>query len=537
MNREEELRQWKAIPCLDLHIAPAGEKRYEVRLQLPLAGRAAHGVASLPTELRKRLGNWLEETYAAPAAEDLRAAGEALYEQFLPGPVRKRLHEFYDDHRRRLGVADDVPVPLRLRLEIKEAWLHYLPWEFLSQPALGLGGQRAPLLVSRFTTVPVPPGPLPFRPPLRILAVVTSLSPKKALSPEKELAKLRKPLRAAVQRHEVQLQELANPTREALAKALCDFRPHVLHYIGHGYLARGGGYLALVHEDRSIRDFLSPADLGAMLPPGPLRLAGLQTPSEAPNYRLAAFASFAADVAAVGVPGICFSLRPETATAFARLYLGLADGLPVDLALRGDPADASPALAFHRLAATSQLLTDPQRAEVSLPPEPEQVAQTRNQFQQVVLNAVRDAPQRADKHGLRLAGKVLLSTLDQLAPGARQLVLGAEQTQGLRAAWQELERRTQQATGKPLQDYLTLPPDALTDLAQGGTGAVPAAEGAALTDQLQVHLDELVYLREKLNRFDDLKRRFGAEVPLWLGQESAATATRYGDLLRTVRGG
>ena len=101
----------------------------------------------------------------------------------------------------------------------------------LSRPSLRPGRTR-----------PRRPWPLP----LRILVVISSPDDQNPLDTEEEIASSSRRWTRPCAPERVQVEYLDDATLEAVGEALRRFRPHVLHYTGHGQLRRGAGAAAIL---------------------------------------------------------------------------------------------------------------------------------------------------------------------------------------------------------------------------------------------------------------------------------------------------
>lgn len=523
MIQDFDWQQWNHIPRLAMSVAEVGYNRYQVRLQTSFDEGAVTRLTTLSSILRDEISNSFREPYSEPEPTTWHRIGGHLYDTFLPGTLGEMLQDAQAVYRRESSIAEEDPAPLRLRVEIRDALLHYLPWEFLHDPGQVIGSPMAPLIVTRYTPPSVPPAPLPFNWPLKVLVVIASPAIKGGLDPYYEMDVLHDALDGAP----VELSLEENPTRDQLADLLAHRRPHVLHYIGHGYVSRGNGYLAFRRPQGSLSDFVSPTDLGGMISPGPLRLIGLQSPSSTPNYQLSAFAGFAAEIAAVGVAGISFSLLPQSTDAFGGLYARLADGMAVDQALQSGRSDTvPPRVGFHLHAATSQILVDPHRGEVRIAPSSDVLPR----IQAAVEQAAQEAPSARKAKAIRQAGN---SVLEYLEKGVEQLVLSPGLSTVLKASWENLESVTEGVTGRSIQALMEADDWEWAEIRQGGR---PPCEThlAELTSQ---RIDEIDFVRHSLSRLHGIEREYGGETPDWLQGEIGSYRERLTTLVGDVKGG
>ncbi|MBN1139452.1 MAG: PQQ-binding-like beta-propeller repeat protein [Anaerolineae bacterium] len=140
---------------------------------------------------------------------------------------------------------------LRLRLRVESGALAGLPWELLYDPQAGeflALSARSPVV--RHLPVARPAQLLALSPPLHMLAVVASPQDLATLDTQAEIAALRAVLQPLLEAGQMQLHVLVPPTAPALREYLLDQPCHLLHFVGHGAVDAGGGYLALEDEDK-----------------------------------------------------------------------------------------------------------------------------------------------------------------------------------------------------------------------------------------------------------------------------------------------
>ncbi len=140
---------------------------------------------------------------------------------------------------------------LRLRLRVEPATLSELPWELLYDP---YGGEflalsaRSPVV--RHLHVGRPAQLPPLAPPLHMLIVAASPQDLPPLDIQNEIAALRAILKPMIDAGQVQVHVLTPPTAQALREYLLDHPCHLLHFVGHGGVDAGGGYLVLEDEQK-----------------------------------------------------------------------------------------------------------------------------------------------------------------------------------------------------------------------------------------------------------------------------------------------
>jgi len=143
----------------------------------------------------------------------------------------------------------------RLVLDIDPPELRKLRWEQIgSSPIFPARNPKCAVVRGGYN----PNARVPFRDglgPLRILVIVGSKKDDATVLAEQEVAALEAKLDHRV--NEVKLKTLLQPTRDArpplnktLTEQYLEFKPHVLHFIGHGLIAAATGQACLVLYDK-----------------------------------------------------------------------------------------------------------------------------------------------------------------------------------------------------------------------------------------------------------------------------------------------
>jgi hypothetical protein len=259
--------------------------------------------------------------------------GRRLYGFLFGDGVRfGQFLEFNDDYRRQAW--------LTLALHGNAAGLWRLPWEYLHDDAgfLALSGRfllsRTPLGLGELT-------PEPVEPPLHILVVIAAPDDQRPLDTEEEIGVIQQALDDAMRAGRVEMDYADIATLPEIGDRLCHFRPHVLHYTGHGAYdrERQASFLALEDDDGCTKR-AGIADLRPYLVDDPdLRLAVLSGCQTAQTSDLDAFAGIATGMLAVGVPAVLAmqsSILDPSAIELARaFYAAIAEGAtPLEAAQR-----------------------------------------------------------------------------------------------------------------------------------------------------------------------------------------------------------
>lgn len=266
-------------------------------------------------ELTGTGGGWS----ASPAS--LHAAGGALFGSLFPAPIR----HLWERSEQSLE-ADDV---LRLRLDVRAPELAALPWECLHNGSYHLAlSPRRPVVRFSFGSPEVSPADV--RGPLDVLVAVSAPSDAPPLPAAEEelglacasLGELRNA--GKVGRVEV----LRRASLRSLQRAL-RWPFHVLHYIGHGEVSGGEGYLILEDDGGHARR-VSARTLSHLILGTPLRLLffnACRTASAPAGGTALGVAQAALDAGVPAVVAMQEAVRDDLAAAFAReFYQALAEG-------------------------------------------------------------------------------------------------------------------------------------------------------------------------------------------------------------------
>lgn len=266
-------------------------------------------------------------------AEKLAAYGLRLY-QFLFGEQAtdwKAFLEFNDAYRQQARVT--------LTLHANAAALWQLPWEYLhdGQDFLALNGRfwltRTPYGLGRLS-------PDAAELPLRLLVVVSAPDDQPALDTEEEIGVIQQALDEAVRAGRIRVEYLDDASLPNIGATLRSFKPHILHYTGHGaYDAKNGrSFLALEDDDgQTVRAGIE--ELRPHLNDAPdLRLVVLSGCQTARTGEQDAFSGVATGLLSRDIPAVLamqFSILDQSGIELARAFYGaLAQGEPPEQALQ-----------------------------------------------------------------------------------------------------------------------------------------------------------------------------------------------------------
>ena len=329
---------------LELEIEPGGAAgEFTVRVARSVAGGEPTERFSLDVDALLGTRAQLESVVLAssvsarrilPAAEvSVQSTGAALFEAVFVGEVAAT-------YRASRAVAADRGQGLQVRLRLGAPGLAALPWEMLyDRDSQAYLCRQEPLV--RQVEGEHTPAALPIKPPLQVLAVVSSPRGLAPLDVAAEKEHLDEALAQHVRSGRVRLEWVENATWEELHERLLEHPWHVLHFIGHGSFddAADEGVIALVGADGRA-DFVTASSLADLLheaSPTP-RLVVLNSCESGASSSDDPFSGTAAALARSGIQSVAamqFTISDRAALAFARgFYTALANGRTIDEAMR-----------------------------------------------------------------------------------------------------------------------------------------------------------------------------------------------------------
>jgi hypothetical protein len=330
---------------LQVEVTADEGRGYRIEVTSPSGGESV-ATASFPLEeraLERRLDG-LRLALLSSAANARRLAmpdeqlvqelGAELFGWLFSGDARVLF-----DSSRQQAAREGSDHWLRVILRIRPPELAALPWEFLYDPRrddyLSLSG---PLL--RYPEVLEPIRPLAVAPPLRVLAMVARPSDRSELDVELEKQWLLRALADLASDGRVEVTWVPGQTWRELRRAMNQQQWHVFHFIGHGGFDResGEGFIALGEEGGGTYR-LAASKLGQLLGPHhSLRLVLLNSCESAQVDNRELFSGTATALMRRGIPAVMamqYEISDRAAIELARaFYEAVADGLPVDLAVR-----------------------------------------------------------------------------------------------------------------------------------------------------------------------------------------------------------
>lgn len=264
-----------------------------------------------------------------------RSFGKRLFDAIFAGEIKSAFVSS-------VQIAAKDGVGLRIRLRLNDAPdLAEVPWELLhdGQDFLALSNQRA---LVRYLELPQAIKPLPVKPPLRALVLLSNPSDYPKLDIAQEWRQLNGALADVASTGLFEIESLERATVADLQQRLRKNAYHILHFSGHGeFDASGSGDAqgALVFQDESGAgqrvDALSFARL--LRDHSTLRLVVLNACEGARGETRNVFAGVAQTLMGQGIPAVIamqFPFTDNAAQIFAStLYGALTDRFPLDAAL------------------------------------------------------------------------------------------------------------------------------------------------------------------------------------------------------------
>lgn len=158
--------------------------------------------------------------------------GQALYHSLFPGDVDTAFKMAWNQVRRQRGL-----ISLQLRFDEDAVALARYPWELIHDNRRHMLPSGA-VELTRYISYPETPTPLSIDPPLRVLYIESRPNDLQSLPVRKEQETVRAALEALEERGLLVLETLSPPTYNALIERIERNQDHVLHFDGHGAIAR-----------------------------------------------------------------------------------------------------------------------------------------------------------------------------------------------------------------------------------------------------------------------------------------------------------
>jgi hypothetical protein len=284
----------------------------------------------------------------------LTVLGEHLYQLLFRGELRSELNQQLKELQS--GMVDLLRV--ELEFQGRAEWMTGLPWEYLHPPrdqeerAVAGGQFLATLATQLFLNRQLSIDSnivrdLSTTAPVKVLFV--SASPRS--TQETELPEVNyEPILDALKRlgNRIKLKQLIEGrpgenwdgpevTREQFKKLVRDFKPNIIHFVGHGQRL-GGGQLAFMSSSGE-PDWVEDTKFANWAAASPdLKLVFLQACESALPDPYVGVSGVARQIATLGIPAVVamqYKIEQGVANSFATgFYDALANGEPVDVAVK-----------------------------------------------------------------------------------------------------------------------------------------------------------------------------------------------------------
>ncbi|MEL7122729.1 MAG: CHAT domain-containing protein [Bacteroidota bacterium] len=230
---------------------------------------------------------------------------------------------------------------LRLLLRLDSQSLTNIPWEYLYDPVeddfFTLSIERP---IIRFLELSQSLKSLEIKPPIQILGIISSPKDLPALDVERERTQMMLATEHLVERGQIKMTWLENPTWRDLQIALRRGQYHLIHFIGHGSFEVDSqeGAIALVNEE-GYTSIISASSLGRLLADHKtLKMVVLNSCEGAKSNTDNIFSSTGASLIKKGIPSVIsmqYEITDKAALEFSRtFYETIADGLSIDFAIQ-----------------------------------------------------------------------------------------------------------------------------------------------------------------------------------------------------------
>jgi len=268
--------------------------------------------------------------------ELFREFGRRLFDVLLADPIGN----LYDIS---LGLAQGAGKRLRLRLRIEPPEISTLPWEYLYDPEADLPLAISPNhCLSRYVPINETVRTLEVNPPLRVLVVTSDPSDLSdygmpALDAGQEIDWIQKALRQREDAGQVKTDVLLHAIAADLREKLRTFRPHVIHFIGHGGFQDDQGMLVMEDDERKVRLVSDRQFREFFLGADDAKLVILNACQGATQSSARVLSGLAPQIVRRGLSAVVamqYPIPDKVALSFAReFYRALAEYYPVDAAV------------------------------------------------------------------------------------------------------------------------------------------------------------------------------------------------------------
>ena len=271
--------------------------------------------------------------------EELVVFGSYLYEVLFNGEIGVAFKTTFDEIQQQKEMS--LRVILEFEQEARE--LATLPWEYLYSP--DTDRERGFFIATRNKLILTRQVPLnvafevltPDEKPLRLLIAVSKPEDMGIVNAEPVVESIEK-LKEGMP-DSLRIERLNQPTKRSFMDKVRDFRPHVVHFIGHGAYDTQEGRLAFVKDekDKTVR-WISDRDLADAFMDFQPRLIFLHACEGASSDSYEGFNGLALQLVYSKVPAVVamqYPVKNMVAIQFAKtFYQCLGEGKPVDVAVQ-----------------------------------------------------------------------------------------------------------------------------------------------------------------------------------------------------------
>lgn len=308
--------------------SPVGNETGTFRMPLGESKDLAHRLDVLRRYASQRVSRGVRfQSRVESESLDPEKLGDLLFQSVLQG---KTLELF--DRSSLFALQEDTGLRIKLRIDPSEpslVGLSALPWELMFRKSTSEHlclSNRSP--VARYLEVARPCPALPFRPPFRILVVISSPGGVTPLDLELEKNSIRQ---TWGQRTDVEVDFLEVATKSRLQTQLGEHDYHALHYMGHGdFDTKSGQGVLILEDEQGNADPITGKTLGKLLTDEPtLRLVFLNacnTAQMTDDVDQNPFSGVASALVLSGLPVVVamqFPISDKAAISFSRKFYEL----------------------------------------------------------------------------------------------------------------------------------------------------------------------------------------------------------------------
>ncbi len=207
----------------------------------------------------------------------MRIVGEPLFNAIFPkGSEMRSRYASALDSAEKMGHGLRIVLVIGDKLESEALSYLTMPWEYMCDPEHGfyLGCSGRTMLVRKIM-LPQAVQPFTTELPLRVLVVISEPHDQHPFGREEAWCGVEQGLKDASTQGSILYKRLAQPTFESLQRELQAWKPHVLHFIGHGNLYEGKGGALAFEDDYGAMHLVYANDLQQALGGEGLRLVFL----------------------------------------------------------------------------------------------------------------------------------------------------------------------------------------------------------------------------------------------------------------------